>query len=113
MKSVNVYEQYFSALCEANVTVRRGVQVRLTAESDAGRIRYILTVNFFPHADAEDFGISYDVCAEETVYEAQGRRAKKREAGLLDGLRPRADALADRLGGRIFWDEPLIEARMG
>ena len=113
MKSVNVYEQYFKGSCDGNGVQRNGAQVRLTAESDAGQIRYTLSVNFFPHNDPEDFSISYDVYLEETVYAAKGRRSKKREAELLDSARAAADKLAGTLGGIIRWDEPLIEARFG
>ena len=52
--------------------------------------------------------------AEETVYEAKGRRSKKREQEeLLPAVREHADKLAESLSGKIDWDEPLIEARLG
>ena len=40
-------------------------------------------------------------------------RSRKREKVLLEGVRQKADALAASLSGTIFWDEPLIEARLG
>ncbi len=111
MKVIDVYEQYFSAHCEYNGVPRRGALVKLTAESDAGRIRYYFSVSFFPHRDAEDYAVSYDACAEETVYAAPGRRSRKREEALLPALRERIDALSASLGGRMDWETPLREAR--
>ncbi|MBQ8922286.1 MAG: hypothetical protein IJ060_09030 [Oscillospiraceae bacterium] len=113
MKTVNVYEQYFRGECSFADVPRHGAQVRLTAESDAGQIRYTVSVNFFPHSDPEDFGITYDAYCETTLYEAAGRRSGKREKAFLEGLRESAEALAGELGGTVFWDEPLIEARYG
>ena len=75
--------------------------------------RDTVQVTFFPHADPEDFGISYDAAAEKVLYEARGRRAKKREQALMETLRTEADALAAELGGSLFWEQPLIEARLG
>lgn len=40
MKVIDVYQQYFEAECEYRGTKRRGADVRLTAESDAGQIRW-------------------------------------------------------------------------
>ena len=70
-------------------------------------------LSFFPHDTAEDFGISYDICASRTLYESKGRRSRKREAALLEGLRGVLEELAAESGGEIFWDRPLIEARLG
>lgn len=111
MNDIHVYQQYFAAECTANGTPRRGAAVMLTASSGEGNIRYTVTVSFFPHRDAEDFGISYDACCEEVLYEARGRRSKKREQALMETLRDRADALAAKMDGVIFWDQPLIAAR--
>ena len=62
----------------------------------------------------EDYAISYDAAAERTLYEAKGRRSKKREAALLEKeLRPTLDALAAELGGAIDWERPLRDARVG
>ncbi len=113
MKVIDVYEQYFKADCVFNTVQRNGAVVKLTATSDAGMIKYDVSVSFFPHEDAEDFRISYDAFAEETLYEAKGRRSKKREAELLPTVRDHADKLAESLGGSIDWDSPLIEARLG
>ena len=113
MRSADVYEQYFAGECVYADVPRRGVKIALTAESDAGEIRYLLTVSFFPHRDAEDFGISYDACRTETLYAAKGRRSRKREAQLMESLRARADALAAELNGTIGWESPLIGARLG
>ena len=108
-----VYEQYFAARHPGNGTPRRGVRAALTAETGAGTIRYEAALSFFPHEDAEDFRISYDVYGSRVLYEAKGRRSAKREAGLLEGLRPVFDQIAAELGGEVFWDEPLIGARYG
>ena len=113
MNDVNVYQQYFAAECEYNGVLRKGAAVSLTAASGEGQIRYTVQVTFFPHADPEDFGISYDAAAEKVLYEARGRRAKKREQALMETLRTEAAALAAELGGSIFWEQPLIEARLG
>ena len=111
MDPVNVYKQFFEAECEANGVVRRAVQAVLVAESRDRRIRYDISLSFFPHEDPEDYRVTYDACWEETVYEAPGRRSKKREEEILSGFREKADAIAAEHGARIFWDRPLGEAR--
>ena len=113
MKVIDVYQQYFAANCIYNDVHRRAASVTLTATSDAGTIRYTVGVSFFPHAAEDDFAVSYDACAEREVFAAPGRRAKKREAALLESLRAQADAAAASLGGEIFWDKPLRDARYG
>ena len=57
---IDVYQQYFAAEGSFSGVRRRGAAVMLTASSGGGEICYTLTVSFFPHKDAEDFGISYD-----------------------------------------------------
>ena len=113
MNDIHVYAQYFAASAEFAGIPRRAAAVFLTASSAEGNIRYALTVTFFPHENAEDFGISYDAAAETVLYEARGRRSKKREQTMLGSIREKADVIAAELGGRIFWDQPLIEARFG
>lgn len=113
MTSVNVYEQYFAGSGCFSGVQRNAVQVRLTAESDAGQIRYLVSVNFFPHTDPEDFGISYDAYFERVLYDARGRRSAKREQRFLDALRETAETLAAEAGGSVDWEHPLIEARRG
>ena len=113
MATINVYEQYFKAEGTFNGVERKAASVMLVSDSGAGNIRYELAVNFFPHRTDDDFAISYDAYYSQVVYEAAGRRSKKREAGLLADLRPQADALAASAGGTIVWDEPLIPARLG
>lgn len=113
MKVIDVYEQYFKADCLFNTVQRNGAVVKLTATSDVGMITYEVFVSLFPHEDDEDFRISYDAEAHKTLYEAKGRRSKKREAELLPTVRDHADELAEQLGGTIDWDSPLIEARLG
>ena len=110
---IDVYQQYYAAEGTFNGRERHGADVKLTSDSEAGQIRYDVSVSFFPHDTEDDFGISYDAYFEETVYEAKGRRSSKREAGLLEHLQKTADRLAEENGGRIFWDQPLREARRG
>ena len=114
MKVVDVYQQFFSAHCVFSDVERRAASVTLTAASDAGSIRYEVGVAFFPHTDEEDYAVSYDASAARELYAAPGRRSKKREQAMLEAdLRPAADALAQELGGEIFWDRPLRAPRLG
>ena len=113
MKVINVYDRYFAAHCSFNGVERRGARVLLIAAAEEGTIRYEAAVSFFPHRDNEDFSVSYDAYAAKELYNAAGRRSKKREAAYLDGIRAHADALAQTLGGVIDWDRPLREARYG
>ena len=110
---IDVYEQCFAARHPGNGTPRRAARAALTLSSGEGRVRYTASLSFFPFEDPEDFRISYDVYTERELYAAPGRRSKKREAALLAGLRPVLEELASELGGEIFWDQPLIEARFG
>jgi len=113
MKNVDVYKQYFSADCTFSGVVRRGAVVWLNAESDSGMIRYEVGVSFFPHRDAEDFGVSYDACATRELIRTKGRRSKKRDQQYLAEVRAAADQLAFSLNGTIHWDKPLREAQYG
>lgn len=113
MKVINVYDQYFAAQCSFNGVERRGARVLLIATSEEGMIRYEAAVSFFPHRDDVDFAVSYDAYATKELYNAKGRRSKKREEAYLEGIRAHADELAQPLGGVIDWDKPLREARYG
>ena len=113
MATINVYEQYFRADCIANGVQRNAVSVLLISDSECGHIRYEVAVNFFPHNADDDFAISYDAYYSRIVFEASGRRSKKREKEFLDNLRTVADELAAEVQATIFWDQPLIEARRG
>ena len=73
----------------------------------------MVAVNFFPHNDAEGFAVSYDAYFSRIIYDAAGRRSKKREALLLEQLRDEADTLAATAGGVIIWDQPLGPERRG
>ena len=110
---IDVYSQYFAGACVYNGVERRGVLVRLTADSEAGNIRYEAGLTFFPHVSEEDYAVSYDAAAEKTLYEARGRRSKKRAAAFVELFRRELDALAAGLDGKIFWDQPLRGARYG
>ena len=111
--TVDVYSQYFGAACVYHEVPRRAAIVNLTCESGGGEVRYTAFVSFFPHTQDDDFAISYDACAEKVLLARNGRRSKKREAELLEGLRAHVDELAAGLGGQGFWERPLREARLG
>ncbi len=111
MATINVYQQYFKAECLFNGKERHGVSVLLISESESGNIRYEVAVNFFPHLADDDYAITYDAYLSKTVYEASGRRSRKREKELLEGLRPAADLLAAEIKGVIDWEHPLTSAR--
>ena len=113
MATINVYQQYFKAECLFNSKERHGVSVLLVSESESGNIRYEVAVNFFPHRSEDDYAISYDAYFSKVLYEAPGRRSKKREKELLDELSLQAELLAKEANGVIFWEQPLTEARMG
>ena len=113
MAVINVFQQYFEAACICNGVARRAAAVLLVCDSEAGNIRYEVAVNFFPHTSDDDFAVSYDAYFSRVVYEGAGRRSRKREETLLATLRVEAFRLADKAGGVIFWEKPLIEARRG
>jgi hypothetical protein len=113
MATLNVYEQYFSAEAEYNGVPRHGALVMLIADSEAGNIRYEAAVSFFPHNEEDDFAVSYDAYFSKVLYEAKGRRSKKREEALLQELRAHIDELAHKADGEVHWDKPLREERRG
>ena len=85
----------------------------LIADSEAGNIRYEAAVSFFPHNNEEDFAVSYDAYFSKVLYEAKGRRSKKREETLLETFPVEIDQLADTIGGKVLWEQPLREASRG
>lgn len=111
--TINVYEQYFEADCVANSIMRHGALVMLIATSENGTVRYEAAVTFFPHIDETDYAVTYDAYYSDVLYEAPGRRSKKREAVMLETLREDIDALCMQAGGTVYWDKPLREARRG
>lgn len=113
MATLNVYEQYFSADLVVNGVSRHGALVMLVADSEAGNIRYEAAVTFFPHRDDEDYAVSYDAYFCKVLYEAKGRRSKKREEALLQEFQQHIDELAQEAGGVVYWDKPLQDARRG
>lgn len=112
MKVIDVYDAYYGAACTANGRDRHAARVYLTATSDEGRICYELGISFFPHDDPDDFAVSYDAVVSRVLYEAKGRRSKKREKGLMETFKEEADELAKELDGEIFWDQLLREPRL-
>ena len=113
MSPINVYEQYFSAELEFNGVPRRAALVMLIATSEEGRIKYEAAATFFPHRDEEDYAVSYDAYFSKVLFEAKGRRSKKREEALLQDFQQHIDELAQEAGGTVHWDKPLLEARRG
>ena len=113
MATLNVYEQYFSAEAEYNGVTRHAALVMLIADSEAGHIRYEAAVNFFPHNEEDDFAVSYDAYFSKVLYEAAGRRSKKREQALMEEFRQHIDELAETIGGKVLWEQPLREERRG
>lgn len=113
MATVNVYEQYFSAEAEFNGVPRHGALAMLVATSEEGNIRYEAAVSLFPHNEDDDFAISYDAYYSKVLYEAKGRRSKKREQTLMEEFRQHIDELADAIGGKVLWEKPLREERRG
>ena len=111
--TINVYEQYFGADLMANGVPRRGALVMLIADSEAGHIRYEAAVTFFPHEEENDFAVSYDAYFERELYFAKGRRSKKREAALLEGLREIIDETSAEHKMKVCWEKPLREERRG
>ena len=110
---VNVYEQYFSAKAEYNSVPRHAALVMLIADSEAGNIRYEAAVTFFPHRDEEDYAVSCDAYFSKVLYEAKGRRSKKREEALMQKFQQHIDELAQEANGIVYWEKPLREARKG
>ena len=113
MATINVYERYYAAEAEVNGMPRHGALVMLIADSDAGNIKYEAAVTFFPHNDEEDYAVSYDAYLSKVLYEAKGRRSKKREQSLLETLTSEIDQLAETIGGKVLWEQPLREERRG
>lgn len=110
MKVIDVYKQYFNAECVYNGVERKGAAVTLTATSDSGTIKYEVGISFFPHRAPDDYAISYDAYVSKELYNAKGRRSKKKDAVFLEEFRAHADELAGTIGGKILWDKPLREA---
>ena len=113
MATINVYEQYFEAECCFNGRDRHAALVRLISDSENKSIKYEVAVSFFPHDEPDDFAVSYDAYVSKEVYSAPGRRSKKKETALLETFRQEADQLAASINGKIFWEQPLREARLG
>ncbi|MBR0539591.1 MAG: hypothetical protein IJK36_05120 [Bacteroidales bacterium] len=113
MATVNVYERYYAADAEFNGVRRHAALVMLIADSDAGNIRYEAAVTFFPHNDDEDYAVSYDAYFSKVLYEAKGRRSKKREEALLQEFQQHIDELAQGIQGTVHWEQPLKEERRG
>ena len=109
----NVYSQYFQADATFSGVERRGALVLLVSDSEAGMISYKVAVSFFPHKDPEDFAVSYDAYFEKEVFNAPGRRSKKREAAFMESLRNEIDAISAEHDATVDWDHLLNEARLG
>lgn len=110
---IDVYKRFYEAECVFNDIPRRAAIVKLTSDSEKGNIRYMVSVSFFPFRDPEDFAVSYDAYAEKEIYNAKGRRSRKREAKFMEEFRIEVDSLAETLGGTVKWDFPLRDAVIG
>ena len=110
---INVYEQYFKADAVFSGVQRNGALVMLVSDSEAGMITYKAAVTFFPHRDEEDYAVSYDAYFEKELYQGKGRRSKKKEASYMEQFRDVIDELAAENNARVFWEEPLRDARRG
>lgn len=113
MATINVYERYYAAKAEFNGVLRHAALVMLIATSEEGQIKYEAAVSFFPHRDEEDYAVSYDAYFSKVLYEAKGRRSKKREQSLLETLTSEIDQLAETINGKVLWEQPLREERRG
>lgn len=113
MATINVYERYYAAEAEYNGVPRHGALVMLVATSEEGSIRYEAAVTFFPHNDEEDYSVSYDAYLSKVLYEAKGRRSKKREQALVETFASEIDQLSETIGGKVLWEQPLREERRG
>ncbi len=108
---LNVYEQYFFADAVVNGIPRHAVIAALQAESCDGKITYRIFLNFFPYNSPDDFVETFDARVEKTVYEAKGRRSRKREEKFLAAFREEADKLAGEIGATVFWERPIGKER--
>ncbi len=108
-----VYERYFAASHPGDGRPRHGARAALLVSTGEGMVRYEAALCFFPHETDDDFRISYDIYGSRVLYEAKGRRSKKREVELLEGIRSVFNEIATELGGKVFWEKPLIDARYG
>ena len=113
MATINVYERYYAAESELNGVPRHGALVMLIATSEEGQIKYEAAVTFFPHRDEEDYAVSYDAYFSKVLYETKGRRSKKREEALMETFQNEIDQLADTIGGKVLWEQPLRKERRG
>lgn len=111
--TVNVFERYYAADAEFNGVPRHGALVMLVATSEEGNIRYEAAVTFFPHSDEEDYAVSYDAYFSKILYEAKGRRSKKREEVLMLEFQHHIDELAQGIQGTVLWEQPLKKERRG
>ena len=111
MDAIDVLDGAYKARAEYNGIKRKGVIVKLTAESVKGVIRYDVNVIFFPYRDPEDFLISYDAVFTKTVYEGKGRRSKKREAEFIARLKDTVGEMLENEDAEIFWDEEIRPCR--
>lgn len=111
MAVFDVYSQYFEAEMTFGGVERKAALVTLTAESEAGNIRYTAGVTFFPHKDEEDYEVSYDAYFEKVLFGGKGRRSKKKDEAFLNEIRDVINELTKDANGKVFWDKPLRDAR--
>lgn len=112
MSDINVYQRYYAARAEYNGVTRRAASVMLIAHSCDGNISYEAAVTFFPYEHEGDFRITYDAFLSKIVYDAPGRRSKKREKELLDTLSDEIDSMLVDINAQVYWDEPIGEGKI-
>lgn len=109
---IDFYSQYFSASCMFGGTQMNAALVFMQVDSEAGHVTYSVNITFFPHVDSTDFGVNYDSCQTKILFDGKGRRSKKKESAFMESMRGEVDSLADKIGGTVFWDKPLNNARL-
>ena len=110
---INVFQRFFEAELEYNGMKRRAASVLLISDSEAGNIKYTAAVAFMPYEDEEDFRVPFDAYFTKTIYEDRGRRSKKKEKQFIEDLQQYIDELATKVEGKVFWDKPLSDERLG
>ena len=108
---VKLFSQYFCSEGCLNGTERRGVELNLISDSEAGMITYSAQAVFFPHTDDEDWAVTYDAEKTDIIYSGKGRRNKKKEAAYLEKRIEIFNKIAQDLNMKILWEKPLTEPR--
>ena len=111
MDDLNIYEQYFEAEGTFNGVPRHGAKVMIIASKEDNVLKYDAAVTFFPHNEADDFGVSYDAYFSKTIYKTEGRRSKKKEETLMIPFKNALGEICREQKAKVFWDKPLTQPR--